>query len=302
MGLGPVFATPVALARAGVTLAQIGLVEINEAFAAQVIACVRAMESASFAREKLGLTEPVGVLDPARTNVNGGAIALGHPVGASGARLVLTLLKEMRRRDVALGLATMCIGGGQGGAIVWSAREKESMSSRTGEYLPGLFTPGSASRPSAEAVSLVVSDDGIARITFDTPGEKINKLTTPAMERFDTLLTEVRANGRVRGLILRSAKPDMFIAGADIAEIEGVTDPVEGEGKARRGQQVFQRIAELAVPTVAAIGGPCLGGGCEMALACDFRIASDGPKVQIGLPEVKLGILPGFGGRSVCRG
>ena len=118
MGLGPVYATPLALARAGVTLAQIGLVEINEAFAAQVIACVRAMESASFVREKLGLSAPVGSLDPDRTNVNGGAIALGHPVGASGARLVLTLLKEMARRDVALGLATLCIGGGQGGAIV----------------------------------------------------------------------------------------------------------------------------------------------------------------------------------------
>ena len=169
------------------------------------------------------------------------------------------------------------------------------MTSRTDTYLPGLFAPGTGTR-GAEGVSLAVSEDGIARISFDTPGEKINKLTTPTMERLDTFLTEVRANGRVRGLIFRSAKPGMFIAGADIAEIEGVMDPVEGEGKARRGQQVFQRIADLAVPTVAAIGGPCLGGGCEMALACDFRIASDGPKVQIGLPEVRLGILPGFGG------
>jgi len=118
MGLGPVYAAPLALARAGITLEQVGLVEINEAFAAQVIACMRAMESPAFAREKLGLGAPVGSLDPARTNVNGGAIALGHPVGASGARLVLTLLKEMARRDVALGLAMLCIGGGQGGAIV----------------------------------------------------------------------------------------------------------------------------------------------------------------------------------------
>src|SRR5262245_37203906 len=170
------------------------------------------------------------------------------------------------------------------------------MTSRTGEYLPGLLTPASGARAPAEGVSLAVSEDGIARITFDTPGEKINKLTTLSMERLDTLLTEVRANGKVRGLVFRSAKPGMFIAGADIAEIENVVDPVEGEGKARRGQQVFQRIADLAVPTVAAIDGPCLGGGCELVLACDFRIASDGPKVQIGLPEVKLGILPGFGG------
>lgn len=170
------------------------------------------------------------------------------------------------------------------------------MSPRTGEYLPGLFASLAENRALAEGVSLAVSEDGIARITFDTPGEKINKLTTPVMERLDTFLTEVRANGSVRGLLFRSAKPGMFIAGADIAEIEGVVDPIEGEGKARRGQQVFQRIADLAVPTVAAIGGPCLGGGCELVLACDFRIASDAPKVRIGLPEVKLGILPGFGG------
>jgi len=118
MGLGPVFATPLALRRAGVTLREVGLVEINEAFAAQVLACVYAMGSASFAREKLGLASAVGDLDPDRTNVNGGAIAIGHPVGASGARLVLTLLYEMARRSVPLGLATLCIGGGQGGAAV----------------------------------------------------------------------------------------------------------------------------------------------------------------------------------------
>ncbi len=118
MGLGPVFATPRALAAAGLALPDIGLVEINEAFAAQMLACVRALDSDAFCREKLGLPGKVGLLDPDRTNVNGGAIALGHPVGASGARLVLTLLKEMRRRGVALGLATLCIGGGQGAAMV----------------------------------------------------------------------------------------------------------------------------------------------------------------------------------------
>ena len=118
MGLGPAFATPIALDRAGVSLRQIGLVEINEAFAAQVLACVRALESKDFARTHLNLPAPVGSLDPERTNVNGGAIALGHPVGATGARLVLTVLKEMIRRDVGLGLVTLCIGGGQGGAMV----------------------------------------------------------------------------------------------------------------------------------------------------------------------------------------
>jgi len=118
MGLGPVFATARALADAGVTARDVGLWEINEAFAAQVLACLAAFDSRRFAADELGRAEPLGAIDPERLNVNGGAIALGHPVGATGARLALTLLLEMRRRDVALGVATLCIGGGQGGALV----------------------------------------------------------------------------------------------------------------------------------------------------------------------------------------
>ncbi len=120
MGLGPVVATPLALKRAGVAWKDIGLLEINEAFAAQVLACAKAWSSADWAK-KNGLDGAIGEFDFDRTNVNGGAIALGHPVGSSGTRLVLTLLKEMRRRNVALGVATMCIGGGQGGAVVVEA-------------------------------------------------------------------------------------------------------------------------------------------------------------------------------------
>ena len=118
MGLGPVYSTALALRRAGIGMADLQLIEINEAFAAQVLAVRRAFASPEFAREELGLEAALGEPDPARTNVNGGAIALGHPVGCSGVRLTLTLLKEMARRDLALGLATLCIGGGQGGALI----------------------------------------------------------------------------------------------------------------------------------------------------------------------------------------
>lgn len=118
MGLGPAYATPIALKRAGISLKDIGLVELNEAFAAQVLACMKAMDSDQFAREKLSLDKKVGTIDPAILNVNGGAIALGHPVGATGTRLVITLMKEMQKRNVQFGLATLCIGGGQGGAVV----------------------------------------------------------------------------------------------------------------------------------------------------------------------------------------
>ena len=118
MGLGPTHATPVTLKRAGVSFRDIGLIEMNEAFAAQVIANEIAMASAKYCREKLGLDKPIGEIDRSILNVNGGAIALGHPVGVSGTRLTITLLREMRKRDVHLGLATLCVGGGQGAALV----------------------------------------------------------------------------------------------------------------------------------------------------------------------------------------
>lgn len=118
MGLGPAVATPIALQRAGgIALDRMDLVEINEAFAVQVLASLRAMASRQFCEKYTG-RGPLGHLDPDRLNVNGGAIAFGHPVGATGGRLVLTLLNEMARRDLSLGLVTLCVGGGQGGAIV----------------------------------------------------------------------------------------------------------------------------------------------------------------------------------------
>lgn len=118
MGLGPAHATPKALDRAGMTLQDVDLIEINEAFAAQVIANEIAWDSDRFAREELGRSKKIGPLDRAKTNLNGGAIALGHPVGSSGTRIMLTLLKEMRRRGAEVGLATLCVGGGQGGAMI----------------------------------------------------------------------------------------------------------------------------------------------------------------------------------------
>lgn len=121
MGLGPVFASPLALQKANLTLKQMDLIEINEAFAAQVLACVKAFGSKEFANTYLGLPDAVGEIDMEKLNVNGGAIALGHPVGTSGARLILTILKELRRRNQQYGLASLCIGGGQGGACVVQA-------------------------------------------------------------------------------------------------------------------------------------------------------------------------------------
>ena len=118
MGLGPVYAATPLLTRNGMGLADVDTWEINEAFAAQVIACLRAWESDAFCRDELGLPGALGTIDPDRLNVDGGAIALGHPVGASGARIVLHLLNVLERSGGRRGIAAICIGGGQGGAML----------------------------------------------------------------------------------------------------------------------------------------------------------------------------------------
>jgi len=118
MGLGPVHAATPILQRHGLGLNDLDAWEINEAFAAQVIGCIQAWKSDSYSREELGLDRALGALDPEKLNVDGGAIALGHPVGASGARIVLHLLHVLKRNQGKRGIATICIGGGQGGAML----------------------------------------------------------------------------------------------------------------------------------------------------------------------------------------
>lgn len=118
MGLGPAFVIERLLRQNNLTLKDIELFEINEAFAAQVLACTDALASKKFAEENFPGKQPVGEINPTLLNVNGGAIALGHPVGVSGARLVLTCLKEMKRRNLHRGLVSMCVGGGQGAAAI----------------------------------------------------------------------------------------------------------------------------------------------------------------------------------------
>lgn len=118
MGMGPIYSTSQLLGALKLNVSDLDLIELNEAFSAQVIANQRAFASDKYCQEKLGLSKALGELPDEKLNVNGGAVALGHPVGATGARLVLTLLLEMQRRNVKRGLATLCIGGGQGAAFI----------------------------------------------------------------------------------------------------------------------------------------------------------------------------------------
>jgi acetyl-CoA acyltransferase len=115
---GPAYAAPIALDRAGVAMSDIGLLEIHEAFAAQVLSNLQALGSLKFAEAELGRSRPVGLPPEDRINVMGGSIAIGHPFGATGGRITMTLANEMRRRDVELGLLTVCAAGGMGFAMV----------------------------------------------------------------------------------------------------------------------------------------------------------------------------------------
>ncbi|MEM9366250.1 MAG: acetyl-CoA C-acyltransferase [Planctomycetota bacterium] len=121
MGLGPVFAIAKLLQRYGMRIEDVDAVEINEAFAAQVLACQRALDSDAFSREYLGRSKALGAIDPERLNIHGGAIAIGHPVGTTGTRLVMTLLRSLRKFGGRMGIASLCIGGGQGMAMLVEA-------------------------------------------------------------------------------------------------------------------------------------------------------------------------------------
>ena len=121
MGLGPVYCSTAILKRHGLALGDIELWELNEAFAAQVLGCLAAWEDAEFCRDALGLDAPAGRIPRDRLNVDGGAIGVGHPVGASGNRIVLHLVNAMKRLGYKRGIATECIGGGQGGAMLIEA-------------------------------------------------------------------------------------------------------------------------------------------------------------------------------------
>ena len=151
------------------------------------------------------------------------------------------------------------------------------------------------------ALTLEISGDGVASLVFDRPDSRVNVLSAAVMAELDTLLAELeRASSeqRVQAVVIRSGKDGSFIVGADVNEIVAITDAAEAEAKVRRGQGVFSRLEKLPVPTIAAVDGLCLGGGTELILACRYRLASDRPETKIGLPEVQLGIIPGFGGTT----
>jgi len=135
----------------------------------------------------------------------------------------------------------------------------------------------------------------IGRIVIDRPTDGVNAIDPPLIAALGRAIAEARA-ARPKGLIVVSAKPEQFVAGADLSMLSGWSSAAEISQASREIQRIFTDLATLPFPTVAAINGSALGGGYELALACDWRIAADAPSVRIGLPEVSLGLLPGAGG------
>src|SRR5262245_25206436 len=139
-------------------------------------------------------------------------------------------------------------------------------------------------------------EDGIARLEIDAPGTKMNVLGAPLLSELDALVASLQADANVRALVLASGKQDCFVAGADVSAIEALRTADEARAAAQFGQSIFARIESSSKPVVAAVQGVCLGGGCELVLACHHRVLADDTATRIGLPEVKLGLLPGWGG------
>lgn len=138
--------------------------------------------------------------------------------------------------------------------------------------------------------------DGVAIVTLDTPGEKVNKLNEALIEEFSALLDRLESDDSLRGALLISGKEENFIAGADIDMFKSRSTAEEMAELSWTGHEILLRVEQFKKPIVAGIHGSCMGGGTELALACHYRIVSDHKSTKIGLPEVKLGLLPGMGG------
>jgi len=145
------------------------------------------------------------------------------------------------------------------------------------------------------SLNLKIEND-IGFIEFDQIDSKVNLLTMAMIQSLDAILETVENTSSLKALVILSNKKDVFIAGADIKEIEQITKARDGQAKSQDGQKILNRLEDLKIPTIAVIDGVALGGGCELILACDYRLATFNEKVKIGLPEVNLGFVPGFGG------
>ena len=256
---GPAPATRKALAKAGLTIDDIDLIEINEAFAAVVLRFVKDMD-----------------VDLDKVNVNGGAIAMGHPLGATGGMILGTLIDELERTEQALR---------PGHAV---HRRRHGHRDRRGAHLM-----------SDSTIRWDKDDDGVVILTLDDPNQSANTMNeaykasmAATVERLEAEKDDITGRHHHLGQedLLRRRRPQRPQA----ARKEKT--PPRSPPMVRELKRQLRRLETLGKPVVAAINGAALGGGLEIALAAHYRIAVDDPKVELGFPEVQLGLLPGGGG------
>jgi 3-hydroxyacyl-CoA dehydrogenase/enoyl-CoA hydratase/3-hydroxybutyryl-CoA epimerase/3-hydroxyacyl-CoA dehydrogenase/enoyl-CoA hydratase/3-hydroxybutyryl-CoA epimerase/enoyl-CoA isomerase len=156
--------------------------------------------------------------------------------------------------------------------------------------------PHVSGKPSDQAIKLEMIEGKIAVATFDQPNSRANTLNQSVLGELEKLAADLATKKEVRGLVFRSGKPGMYIAGADLRELGSRPDANLAKAITKRGLDIFWAFENLPFPTVAAIDGSCMGGGLELSLSLDFRIAGTNPKTELGFPEVKIGLFPGWGG------
>lgn len=147
-----------------------------------------------------------------------------------------------------------------------------------------------------ENFHVVTDDRGVTTVSLDVPGRPLNVLTFEVMEELEQIVRSLENDKSCRLAVFQSEKESGFLAGADVAVIAGIESPAHALHLIEQGQSLFQRIEWLPMPTLAVLHGPCLGGGLELSLCCKYRVARDNGSTQIGLPEIKLGLIPGWGG------
>ena len=152
------------------------------------------------------------------------------------------------------------------------------------------------SEQNQSAFTLDKREDGIAILTMDVPGETMNTLKAEFGDQITTMLDQIESDNSIKGVVVASGKENSFVAGADILMLDGCETAEQAQALSSSGQAIFDRIEKLKIPVVAAVHGPALGGGLELALCCHSRVCSDDSKTVLGLPEVQLGVLPGTGG------
>ncbi len=146
------------------------------------------------------------------------------------------------------------------------------------------------------AFHVATNAKGVMTVAMDVPERPMNVFTQAVMEELEAIVSEIESRSDLKLVVFRSEKESGFLAGADVRDIAAINGPAQAGRLIDAGQQLFHRVDHLKTPTLVVIHGPCLGGGLEWSLACDYRVARDNSSTKIGLPEIKLGVIPGWGG------